>query len=95
MAVRWYASAFLADKLTLYPGRSLVHNIGNDSSGTHCGSTAIHDASLSVTPINLGVIEVRPSEEGSKAFEVFFWRMKRNLFQRTASKLNNLLKMNF
>ncbi|HEY8359058.1 MAG TPA: glycosyltransferase, partial [Ramlibacter sp.] len=23
-AVRWYASAFLADKLTLYPGRSLV-----------------------------------------------------------------------
>ena len=28
-AIRWYASAFLAGKLTLYPGRSLVQNIGN------------------------------------------------------------------
>lgn len=35
-AIRWYASAFLRQKLTLYPGRSLVHNIGMDASGTHC-----------------------------------------------------------
>ena len=34
-AIRWYASAFLANKLTLYPGRSLVSNVGQDSSGTH------------------------------------------------------------
>lgn len=34
-AVRWYASAFLANKLTLYPGTSLVTNIGQDSSGTN------------------------------------------------------------
>lgn len=37
-AVRWYASAFLADKLTLYPSRSLVNNIGFDGSGSHCGT---------------------------------------------------------
>jgi hypothetical protein len=36
-AVRWYASAFLAGALTLYPGRSLVANIGLDGSGTHAG----------------------------------------------------------
>jgi hypothetical protein len=36
-AVRWYASAFLAGALTLYPGRSLVANIGLDGSGTHSG----------------------------------------------------------
>lgn len=36
-AVRWYASAFLAGALTLYPGRSLVTNIGLDGSGTHAG----------------------------------------------------------
>jgi len=34
-AVRWYASAFLADKLTLYPGSSLVSNLGQDASGTN------------------------------------------------------------
>jgi len=34
-AIRWYASAFLANRLTLYPGSSLVQNIGHDGSGVH------------------------------------------------------------
>jgi len=36
-AVRWYASALLNNKLTLYPGQTLVQHIGSDGSGTHCG----------------------------------------------------------
>lgn len=36
-AIRWYASAFLASGLTLYPGSSRVRNIGQDGSGTHGG----------------------------------------------------------
>ena len=71
-AVRWYASAFLADKLTLYPGRSLVHNIGNDSSGTHCNYVSTYDAELSRTPVDLNEIEVVPSVVGQAAFEAFF-----------------------
>ncbi|MGB4924556.1 MAG: glycosyltransferase family 2 protein, partial [Candidatus Nitrotoga sp.] len=46
-AIRWYASAFLLGKLTLYPGRSLVHNIGNDASGTHCDKSSMMDSVLS------------------------------------------------
>lgn len=38
-AIRWHAAAFLLNKLTLYPGRSLVQNIGLDNSGTHCVTT--------------------------------------------------------
>lgn len=34
-AVRWYATALLYGRLTLYPGRSLTVNIGHDGSGTH------------------------------------------------------------
>jgi putative methyltransferase (TIGR04325 family) len=34
-AIRWHASAFLKNKLTLYPRISLVKNIGLDGSGTH------------------------------------------------------------
>lgn len=34
-AIRWYASAFLKNKLTLYPGRSLLQNTGNDQSGSN------------------------------------------------------------
>lgn len=71
-AIRWNASAFLAGKLTLYPGRSLVHNIGNDNSGTHCGETARFDSLLSDTPIDLNNVEIEASQVGWRAFERFF-----------------------
>ena len=71
-AIRWYASAFLANKLTIYPGRSLVHNIGNDDSGMHCGWSKKHDARLSESPIDLSNILVAHSNVAYKAFECFF-----------------------
>jgi hypothetical protein len=37
-AILWYASAFLKNKLTLYPAQSLIQNIGLDASGTHSKS---------------------------------------------------------
>jgi hypothetical protein len=64
-AIRWHASAFLLDKLTLYPGKSLVHNIGIDKSGTHCTATDIYDTELANAPIMLGNI---PIEENKEAF---------------------------
>lgn len=90
-AVRWHASAFLADKLTLYPGRSLVHNIGNDNSGTHCGDSDLHDAELSKTPIDLSCIEVKPSEEGCYAFEQFFLQGKDGQWKRLVRRAARLL----
>ena len=38
--IRLYASFFLANKLTLFPGRSLVSNHGMDGTGTHCHGLA-------------------------------------------------------
>ena len=73
-AIRWYASAFLADKLTLYPGKSLIQNIGNDDSGTHCGTTSIFDVELSDTVIKLNGLRVEESELPRIAFEDFFKR---------------------
>ena len=35
-AICWHASCFLANRYTLYPGKSLVKNIGLDSTGEHC-----------------------------------------------------------
>lgn len=92
-AVRWYASAFLEGKLTLYPGRSLVHNIGNDNSGTHCGESADLDAKLSNTPINLSNIEIEPSQEGRHAFEDFFRQKQTGLLRRLARKARALTKL--
>ncbi|CAN1534956.1 Glycosyltransferase 2-like [Methylophilaceae bacterium] len=81
-AVRWHASAYLADKLTLHPGRSLVNNIGNDASGTHCGESNIHDVSLSDTAIDLSSVEVLPSILGHQAFEQFYRQSQGGMMQR-------------
>ena len=86
-AVRWYASTFLANKLTLYPGRSLVHNIGNDASGTHCGVTAQYDTTLSETPIDLDNIVVERSQESQRAFNEFLRRPPQYRRQRLVNKL--------
>lgn len=79
-AIRWYASAFLADKLTLYPGRSLVQNIGNDNSGTHCGGSNNFDSKLTETKINLKNIVVEPSKISKQIFEDFFEVYKRDFY---------------
>jgi hypothetical protein len=70
-AIRWYASAFLADKLTLYPGKSLVQNIGIDGSGTHCGSSSNFDAILSLLPVQVDEIRVEDSKLARSQFEKF------------------------
>ena len=90
-AIRWYASAFLADKLTLYPGKSLVHNIGNDSSGTHCGNDETLDVKLSQSPIRLSEIEVMPSELGHSAFENFFKKNQSSFSKKLTNTLKKIL----
>ncbi len=90
-AIRWHASAFLAEKLTLCPGRSLVHNIGNDNSGTHCGSSSTCDAVLSATPINIADLEVKPSELGFIVFERFLQKSKSNLLSKFIYRLKHAL----
>lgn len=71
-AIRWYASAFLSGKLTLYPGRSLVRNIGNDGSGTHGGATDQFDGELAQQAPDLSDLLVEESSEARAAFERYF-----------------------
>jgi len=93
-AIRWHASAFLAGKLTLYPGRSLVHNTGNDGSGTHCGASDIMDIKLSETKINLNNIAVESSRIGREAFEIFFRQSQKNLLHRLLERARCLFRKN-
>lgn len=89
-AVRWYASAFLAEKLTLYPGCSLVHNIGNDSSGRHGDESDSFDVGLSETPIDLSSIAVELHLEGLKAFESFFRERRTRRVLRMLKQVKSL-----
>lgn len=57
-AIRWYLSVFMLSGLTLFPVRSLVHNIGFDGTGTH---STQDDIDFSEVQINYRVL-VFPSE---------------------------------
>ncbi len=50
-AIRWHASMFLEGKVSLFPGKSLVKNMGRDGSGTHGGSQEEVQADLTEEPI--------------------------------------------
>lgn len=71
-AIRWYASAFLNNKLTLYPGRSLIFHNGSDGSGTNCDVSDEFKVELSTTPIHISPIEIKESVIARKRFVHYF-----------------------
>ncbi len=77
-AVCWYASAFLKNKYTLYPGRSLVQLNDIEGTGSTHGSTPLcFLANLKEGPINWDLVEDKcESMEGRKAIELFFKSIK-------------------
>lgn len=67
-AVRWYASAFLRNRLTLYPRSSQIQNIGADGSGVHVTATDTYRHTAWGEPVRLESIPVRESADGRRAF---------------------------
>ena len=89
-AIRWNATLFLADILSLNVGRSLVANEGFDGSGTNCGGGGLYDSLL--YPHRLAVEKIEPIEENREARREFeryyartnsFWAKARRRIIRT------------
>ncbi len=92
-AVRWYASAFLAERLTLYPGRTLVQNIGTDGTGTHGAWTGRFTDELAEAAPDLSTIEVSESDIARAAFESFFrGREERHEFAPLSSRIQMCIR---
>lgn len=92
-AILWHASAFLEERLTLYPGRSLIHNIGNDNSGTHCSVSNIFDTKVSHEPISLAK---NPLEENSfvyKEIEKYLGSKKMSFIALIINKIDKLSRI--
>ena len=66
-AIRWHASAFLKEKFTLYPGKSLVQNIGIDDSGTHHKYSTIMNVDLAAEMPKINKTDI---EQSKIAFEL-------------------------
>ncbi|UFS69726.1 glycosyltransferase [Geomonas sp. RF6] len=91
-AIRWYASALLHDRLTLYPGRSLVHNIGNDLSGTHCDNVRCYDTEMSSRPISLAPLPPEEDRFALHAFECYFRKIRPSRCQRLLARLAGVFR---
>ena len=88
-AIRWHASIFLANKLTLHASKSLVLNIGNDGSGEHCNASSAYDVSVNFQKTPIREIEINESAEALEAYKVFYSRSE---FNRKFSRVKNLIK---
>ena len=76
-AIRWHASNFLANKLTLYPGSSYVNNIGMDGTGTHFKSSeSTYDTSVSTTLFGSNKISIKETKFARNLFVCFFYKSK-------------------
>jgi putative methyltransferase (TIGR04325 family) len=62
-AIRWHASAFLADMYCLHPGKSLLQNIGLDGSGTHSGTNESLSPILNEKIVDLKKIPIKQNEK--------------------------------
>jgi glycosyltransferase involved in cell wall biosynthesis len=91
-AVRWYASAFLNDKLTLYPGRSLVYNIGNDNTGTHCSQTNIFDTEIVSSDIHVHRIVIKEDRESLGKIADFLKTTQPSTLHRIKNTLKNAVR---
>jgi hypothetical protein len=70
--VRWYASVFLEGGYGLWPGRSLVNNIGFDGTGRHCGATDIYQVSQLADDLKVNKIPIAECQQARKAISAFY-----------------------
>jgi len=88
-AIRWYASAFINHKLTLYPKKSLVFYNGSDRTGENSHKTNIFNIELTYKKINIYQIDLI---ENDLAFNYFikFFKKKNNIIRKIFIFLKNL-----
>jgi hypothetical protein len=86
-AIRWHASAFLANRFTLYPGVSFVSNIGFDSSGTHSGLSKDFDVALRTEGFNLRKIPITEHAEAFKAFSNYLKTVEDSMLERVKKRI--------
>ncbi|MBI2791867.1 MAG: glycosyltransferase [Gammaproteobacteria bacterium] len=92
-AIRWHASAFINNMLTLYPGRSLVNNIGLDNSGEHCAESTVFEVALHLEPVNLKHIPIEKNEMVYKAYVKYFKNVRESIFRKITRKAKAILSI--
>ena len=93
-AIRWHASMFLQNRLTLYPQSSLVLNTGNDGSGTH-GKSSMYATSLATLEDFKFPTKVEPSQKAFDAFLQFYELHRQEISAHYSKRVSTILKSVF
>lgn len=91
-AIRWYSSALLNEKLSLYPYKSLVQNIGFDDSGTNCRGTAAYFADIFQGEVVVSKIPLEEDQRAIKKIMIFF---RLSLFNKIGCIIRKILTRGF
>jgi hypothetical protein len=86
-AIRWQAAAFLANRFTLFPGISLVRNIGFDDSGTHCSESSSFDVALANAPVQISAQTVKECDQARTALIRYYRAQKRSILVRIKRRI--------
>ena len=90
-AIRWHLSCYLKNKYTLYPGKTFVRNIGNDSTGQHSTSTKIFDSEVTDNYEKFTKIDIVENIYAKNKFEYFYNSHRQNtvlkLFKHLVKKI--------
>ena len=94
-AIRWNASLFLNDILSLNVGKSLVQNIGFDGSGTNCGGGNLYRSGLYMEP--LPVVRIEPIEECAEARKAYsrYYAKTNSFMAKAIRRIKRTLKGDF
>ena len=91
-AIFWYATIFKKEGLCLNPSRTFVENIGNDSSGTHCGETDIFKSNLSLFQKISFTRNISENKLAVNNLKLFYKSSKKSIFERIINKVKRIIK---
>lgn len=80
--VKWNASIFLKEGLSLYPRYSLVSNIGWDGSGVHCRTSDNRWDVVLAQSVNVLPIPIEENKYARTYFKRFYWYGKNSSLDR-------------
>nr|WP_067055605.1 glycosyltransferase [Mucilaginibacter sp. L294] len=81
-AIRWYASVFLKNGLTLNPAQSLIHNIGHDGTGVHSNIEDTYGVQVAQQPVSYFPDVLHENIPAYNAIKYFLKNRKGSLLQR-------------
>lgn len=94
-AIRWNASLFLHDVLSLNVGKALVQNNGFDGTGTNCGGGGLYASNLWLKPLEVKKIEpITENKEARKVYERYY-ACTNSFWAKAVRRIKRTLKGDF